>query len=45
MIDPLTDGGYDGLQADGANINQGAESTLAMVSTMQHGADAGLIVS
>ena len=27
--------GYDGLQADGPNLNQGAESTLAFLSTMQ----------
>ncbi|KDF00692.1 glycosyltransferase [Mycolicibacterium aromaticivorans JS19b1 = JCM 16368] len=37
MWDPATGGGYDGLQADGINLNQGAESTLAMISTMQHG--------
>lgn len=37
MWDPATGGGYDGLQADGVNLNQGAESTLAMISTMQHG--------
>ena len=36
MHDPLTGGGYDGLKQDGPNPNQGAESTLAMVSTMQH---------
>ncbi|MEQ8841681.1 MAG: hypothetical protein RIB98_11930 [Acidimicrobiales bacterium] len=36
MWDPLTGGGYDGLQATGANLNQGAESTLALVSTLQH---------
>lgn len=36
MIDPLTDGGYDGLRESGVNLNQGAESTLAMISTMQH---------
>ena len=36
MHDPLTGGGYDGLKPDGPNRNQGAESTLAMVSTMQH---------
>ena len=28
-------GGYDGLEADGRNENQGAESTLAMLSTLQ----------
>jgi hypothetical protein len=36
MWDPATGGGYDGLHADGVNLNQGAESTLAMISTMQH---------
>jgi hypothetical protein len=36
MWDPETGGGFDGLQADGVNRNQGAESTLAVLSTMQH---------
>ena len=36
MCDPHTGGGFDGLQADGVNRNQGAESTLAVLSTMQH---------
>jgi hypothetical protein len=36
MYDPLTGGCYDGLKADGPNLNQGAESTLALVSTLQH---------
>jgi hypothetical protein len=36
MFDPETGGGYDGLQATGPNLNQGAESTLAMLSTAQH---------
>jgi hypothetical protein len=36
MIDLDTGVGYDGLHIDGVNLNQGAESTLAMVSTMQH---------
>ncbi|MGA8548462.1 MAG: glycosyltransferase [Mycobacterium sp.] len=36
MWDPETGGGFDGLQADGVNQNQGAESTLAVLSTMQH---------
>jgi hypothetical protein len=35
MWDPTTGGGFDGLHADGANRNQGAESTLALVSTRQ----------
>jgi hypothetical protein len=36
MFDPATGGGYDGLERDGRNDNQGAESTLAMLSTAQH---------
>jgi hypothetical protein len=35
MFDPAG-GGYDGLEATGPNLNQGAESTLAMLSTAQH---------
>lgn len=35
MFDPRTGGGYDGLESDGCNRNQGAESTLAMLSTAQ----------
>jgi hypothetical protein len=37
MWDSATGGGYDGLRADGPNLNQGAESTLALISTQQHG--------
>jgi uncharacterized protein YyaL (SSP411 family) len=36
MFDPETGGGYDGLEVDGCNLNQGAESTLAMLATAQH---------
>jgi hypothetical protein len=36
MWDPATGGGYDGLTRYGPNLNQGAESTLALISTMQH---------
>lgn len=36
MWDPATGGGFDGLEAAGTNLNQGAESTLALVSTMQY---------
>ncbi|MEU7585617.1 glycosyltransferase [Micromonospora sp. NPDC049230] len=36
MWDPATGGGYDGLTAHGPNLNQGAESTLALISTLQH---------
>lgn len=39
MRDPETGGGYDGLHAGGANLNQGAESTLALISTLQHARD------
>ncbi len=35
MWDPVTGGGYDGLEAHGPNRNQGAESTLALMSTRQ----------
>jgi hypothetical protein len=36
MYDRQTGGGYDGLTPDGPNVNQGAESTLALLSTLQH---------
>lgn len=36
MWDPHTGGGFDGLHVDGVNQNQGAESTLAVLSTLQH---------
>ena len=36
MWDPETGGGFDGLHVDGVNRNQGAESTLAVLSTLQH---------
>lgn len=36
MWDPETGGGFDGLLVDGVNLNQGAESTLAAISTLQH---------
>ena len=35
MWDSATGGGFDGLHADGVNLNQGAESTLAVISTLQ----------
>lgn len=37
MVDAGTGGGFDGLGPEAASINQGAESTLAVLSTMQHG--------
>ena len=36
MWDAATGGSFDGLEADGVNENQGTESTLALLSTMQH---------
>jgi hypothetical protein len=36
MWDEDSRGGYDGLQSNGANLNEGAESTLALISTLQH---------
>lgn len=36
MWDPDTGGGLDGLQAMGPNRNQGTESTLALLATLQH---------
>ncbi|WP_426513703.1 glycosyltransferase [Dactylosporangium sp. McL0621] len=36
MFDAATGGGHDGLTATGRNENQGAESTLALLTTLQH---------
>jgi hypothetical protein len=36
MWDPRTGGGFDALTPGGRNTNQGAESTLAMLATLQH---------
>jgi hypothetical protein len=36
MWDRATGGGYDGLTPHGPNLNQGAESTLALLATLQH---------
>jgi hypothetical protein len=36
MWDHETGGGYDGLTPGGPNLNQGAESTLALLATLQH---------
>lgn len=43
MFDPLTGGGYDGLHANGPNLNQGAESTIAVISTAQRARSLGLL--
>lgn len=36
MWDTDTHGGFDGLTSTGPNLNQGAESTLALIATLQH---------
>jgi len=36
MWDPTSGGAFDGLEEGGANLNQGTESTLALLSTLQH---------
>ena len=36
LLDVVSGGGCDGLEAQGRNDNQGAESTLALLSTLQH---------
>jgi hypothetical protein len=35
LLDPATGGGFDGLHQDRRNDNQGAESTLALLATLQ----------
>jgi len=35
MWDAQSGGGYDGLQTGGPNLNQGTESTLALITTLQ----------
>jgi hypothetical protein len=36
LVDERTGGGCDGLERDGRNENQGAESTLALIAALQH---------
>jgi hypothetical protein len=36
MFDAASGAGYDGMQERGHNLNQGAESTVAVLSTAQH---------
>jgi len=38
----VSGGGHDGLEAGGRNENQGAESTLAMLSTLQQASRLGV---
>jgi len=40
LIDPETGGASDGLGPAGCSLNQGAASTLALISTLQHGRNA-----
>jgi hypothetical protein len=42
MSAPDTGGAFDGLTPNGPNLNQGAESTLALISTMQHRREIGV---
>jgi hypothetical protein len=42
LYDPVTGGGYDGLEWEGRNANQGAESTLAAMATLQHARRLGI---
>ncbi len=35
MWEPATGGGFDGLMSTGVNLNQGTESTLALLATLQ----------
>jgi len=42
MTDAGTGGGFDGLGPAAASINQGAESTLALIATLQHGRALGM---
>jgi hypothetical protein len=39
LLDADSGGGCDGLECDGRNDNEGAESTLALLSTLQHAGD------
>jgi hypothetical protein len=36
VCDVARGAGYDGLEADGVNRNEGTESTLALITTLQH---------
>jgi hypothetical protein len=41
LYDPVTGGCFDGLEREGRNANQGAESTLAALATLQLAQDLG----
>ncbi len=44
LADRETGGSGDGLRADGVSTNQGAESTLALLSTLQHARDGAAVL-
>lgn len=44
LRNPETHGGYDGLTAAGRNENQGAESTMALIGTMQRAQEVSRMV-
>lgn len=41
VLDPATGAGFDGLEKDGVNRNQGAESTIAALAVLQAWAEVG----
>lgn len=41
VLDPATGAGFDGLEKDGVNRNQGAESTIAALAVLQACAEVG----
>jgi hypothetical protein len=45
MWSPATGGGFDGLTRHGPNLNQGAESTLALISTLQRARELGALAA
>ena len=42
MFDERTGGCFDGLQVDGPNLNQGAESTIALLTALRQAHDVDL---
>jgi len=45
MFDPDTGGGSDGLHSDGVNENQGAESTIELITTLQQARRVGAAIA
>jgi hypothetical protein len=45
MFDPDTGGGFDGLHSDRVNENQGAESTIALITTLQQARRVGAMIA